>query len=346
MKRPLHIGMIGCGAQGQIHLRILRELGPEMAVVRVVCDLREECLIQARALWPEARYEQDYRDALASGDLDLVIVVTMPNTHATLCLAAFEAGAHVLCEKPFAMNLEEAEAILEGAVRAGKQIQLGTNMRYMPRPQYLRGLVESGEVGEPVFCKVQGSHERPPTLGPHYRLAMSGGGVLASTVIHALDLAMWVGLAPNPVSVSAASRRLFPGKRGRMVSEEIRKNYDAEDLIVGLVRFGDGATYVLEGNWCDDVPDLHGFEMVTTRATLKSVPFSVAVDMEGKVVDKTPAIEEDNWSASIRAQDEDVIQRLGEGRLLEMQDHRQLRNLQKLIDGCYESAHTGREVVF
>ena len=115
MDRPLRIGVIGCGSQGLNHLRAIQELGAEIAEVSAACDLSEERLHQAGKMWPAARLEQDYREALAPGDLDLVIVVTMPNTHATMCLAAFEAGAHVLCEKPLMMNLEEAEAVLEAA---------------------------------------------------------------------------------------------------------------------------------------------------------------------------------------------------------------------------------------
>ena len=114
-----------------------------------------------------------------------------------------------------------------------------------------------------------------------------------------------------------------------------------------MARFDNGATYVLVGNWCDDGrPDLHGFELITTRGTLKSQPFSVVVDEDGKVVDRTPELEDADWSASIRDQDADVIQCLREGRPLKMHDRKQLLNLQKLIDGCYESARTGREVVF
>ena len=89
--RPLHIGVIGCGAQAQNHLSVVRELGDEIARVQVICDLREERLEEGRALWPEARLCRDYREALKDGDLDLVIVVTMPATHAEICLAAFAA---------------------------------------------------------------------------------------------------------------------------------------------------------------------------------------------------------------------------------------------------------------
>ena len=87
--------------------------------------------------------------------------------------------------------------------------------------------------------------------------------------------------------------------------------------------------------------------MITTKGKLNSEPFTVTVDENGQIVDKTPILQENNgWGESIRNQDIDVIQRLREGRPWSMQDHRQLLNLQKLIAGCYKSAKTEREIVF
>ncbi len=346
VESPVKVGVIGCGAQGSNHLNVIKELGTEMAVVSAFCDLSPERLQNAKELWPQAEAANDFKEMLAPGELDLVIVATMPNTHMQMALAALEAGADVLCEKPFMRNVEEAETVLDTAERLGRQVQLGTNMRYMATSRYLHDLVASGEVGIPVYSKVWGCHVNPPWWGPHYYLSSSAGGVLASTLIHALDLAIWVGGSPNPVSVSASMGRLFPGKRGPLASPEIRERFNVEDLFTALVRFDDGSTCVLEGNWCDDRPPPHCFEMVTTKGKINSEPFIVTVDEGGEVVDKTPTLTESSgWGESIRNQDADIIQSLKTGSSWNMQDSRQLLNLQRLIDGCYESARNEREVI-
>ena len=345
--QPIQVGIIGCGAQGKNHLRVIKELGQETAIVSACCDFNPERLQNASDMWPQARATDNFEEMLAPGDLNLVIVATMPNTHMQMALAALEAGADVLCEKPFMRNLEEATAVLDAAEQLGRQVQLGTNMRYMETSRYLHDLVRSGEVGTPVFYKTWGCHVNPPWWGPHYYLTSSAGGVLASTLIHALDLAIWVGGSPNPVSVSASMQCLFPGKRGPLASPEIRERFNVEDLFIGLVRFDDGSTCILEGNWCDDTPPPHHFEMVTTKGKLKSDPFTVTVDQNGEVVNKTPQLHgSSGWGESVRNQDADIIQRLQERIPWSMQDRRQLLNLQKLIDGCYKSAKTEREVVF
>ena len=110
---PVKVGVIGCGAQGKNHLNVIRELPPETAIVSALCDLSPDRLQNAREMWPQARATSDFKEMLAPGELDLVIVATMPNTHMQMALAALEAGADVLCEKPFMRNLEEATAVLD-----------------------------------------------------------------------------------------------------------------------------------------------------------------------------------------------------------------------------------------
>jgi len=372
---PIRIGVVGCGTIAHFHLQAFRELGEEVAAVVALCDLREDRLEQARALFPTARTSRDFRDLLRPGDLDLVLVATMPDTHAAVATAALEAGAHVLCEKPFALNAAQAEEVLEAAEGAGRQFQLCTNMRYLPSSRYLRDLVASGEAGAPLLCKVWSYHLNPPWWTPHYHRPLSGGGVLASTLIHALDLAIWICGSPAPVSVHAAAHRVFPTKRGPLATEEVKTQYDVEDLVSAYVHFDDGTVYALEGNWCYERGDSMGFELITTRATLCNVPFRILIDEQGRVADKTPELEDaafvgekywhltdqiepgkplvipdedflEAWTRSIRDQDADVVQRLRENRPWDLQDRRQLLNLQRLIDACYESARTGRQVHF
>ncbi|MBI2502998.1 MAG: Gfo/Idh/MocA family oxidoreductase [Candidatus Latescibacteria bacterium] len=370
---PVCVGVVGCGTIAQFHFQAVKELGEDTAALVALCDLREERLEQAHQLWPAARLAREVRELMAPGDLDLVIVGTMPHTHASIAIAALEGGAHVLCEKPFAMNAAEGQAILDAAAGAGRQFQLCTNLRYLPTSQYLRELVNSGSVGIPLLCKIWSYHLNPPWWAPHYHRSTSGGGVLASTLIHALDQAIWVSGCPNPLSVQAVARRVFPEKRGPLATGEVRARYDVEDLLSGFVRFDNGMVATLEGNWCYERGDSIGFELVTTQATLSSVPFGVLVDKGGKVVDQTPELAGAEfarrafwhltdqvepgkplevadteliaaWTRSICAQDADAIQRLIQGRPWELQNRRQLLNLQRLIDGCYESAQLGRPV--
>ena len=341
---PIRIGVIGCGTQANVHFGGLKALGEDRATVTALCDLDTERLEAAGQQWPEARKASDYRAMLEGDPLDLVIIATMPNTHCLMATASIESGANVLCEKPFMMNLEEATEVLEKAEQAGRQVQLGTNMRHLPSSQHARKFMAEGALGDPVYLKAWGCHTVPPAWAPHYHLATSGGGVLASTLVHTLDLVMWVSLSPNPVSVSASTSRLFPTKRGPKLGEHVHARYDAEDLLGAFVRFDNGSYLALEGNWCSEVTDFHSFQVTAERGTITGAPFSVLVDEGGEVVDRTPELPGDNWSKSVHAQDAELVDKLLRGERWDLQDTRQLLNLQKVIDACYESARSGREV--
>ena len=157
---------------------------------------------------------------------------------------------------------------------------------------------------------------------------------------------MWVGGSPNPLTVSAATRRLFPGKRGPKVEAAIHARYDAEDLISALVRFDNGTFYSLEGNWCSERTDFHSFELTTTKGTITGEPFAVKVDVEGEITDQTPQLDGDDWSQSVHTQDATLIAQLHAGEPWDMQDARQLLNLQKVVDACYEiGVHGPRDCI-
>lgn len=343
--KPLRVGLIGLGAQGRTHISCLLQLDQGLARSVGLCDLSATTLATAGEHVPDARTETDYRRLLDSVALDLVIISTMPHSHEEICCATFEHGIHVLCEKPFAPDAGQVRRILDAADHHGCQVQLGTNMRYMPRATHLRALIGSGRIGTPLQCLVRGVQGNPPLWGMHHHRAASGGGVLAASTLHNLDLAMWISGSPSPVSVCATMHTQFPAKRGKLMPADSPGSYDVEDLLAALVRFDDGSTFLIEGNWCEDVkPTRVGFELVTTKGTVGSNPFFVARDVDGEPVDETPALPANDWSQSIRDQNLDVITRILEERPLEMHDAHQLLSLQRVIDGCYESASRGREV--
>src|SRR5258706_7307119 len=139
----MQIGIIGAGgATRGIHLPGFELVAD--AEVAVLCDadgdagrttgVRETCT--------------DYRDVLARGDIDAVVVATPNFLHREIVVAALAAGKHVLCEKPLALNRGEAEAMLRAAERAGRVHMTAFTYRFTPAIQYARRLIEKGELGQ------------------------------------------------------------------------------------------------------------------------------------------------------------------------------------------------------
>ena len=161
----LQVGVIGCGAMGKGYFEAYGRM-PELVEVAALCDIKEEALAAAGKRFPGARTAGDFRELLEPGDLDLVSVITLPHTHCEIAVAALEAGAHVLCEKPFAMNVAEADRMLAAAEQGGRMIQVGTNMRHMLEAGMLRELVESGKLGQPTYIRAWTYYPSIPWWGP------------------------------------------------------------------------------------------------------------------------------------------------------------------------------------
>jgi predicted dehydrogenase len=148
--RPVRIGMIGFGAIGREHA----EAASNVAGVRLVavCDRAQPRLDAAKAEF-DARGYLEPAELLADPDVDLVVVGTPPATHAEVVLEALRAGKHVVCEKPFALRLEEVDAMLAAAAENGRRITVYQSRRWDPDFVAVREAVRDGAIGDLFYLE-------------------------------------------------------------------------------------------------------------------------------------------------------------------------------------------------
>ncbi|GAA1793103.1 Gfo/Idh/MocA family protein [Agromyces lapidis] len=148
----LNIGIVGFGARSTLVNEAHRP--GRGSRVTAVCDLSERSRAEARAALPEASVTDSLDELLASG-IDAVMVLTPDHQHAPVAIAALEAGVPVFCEKPLAVTVEDADAILETARRTGTRLYVGHNMRHMSVVLLMRRLILEGRIGEvkAVWCR-------------------------------------------------------------------------------------------------------------------------------------------------------------------------------------------------
>lgn len=147
---PIRIGVIGAGGIFRTrHLPGLRAIdGVELAAV---CNRSEASSEQARSEWGFERIAADWESLVAADDVDAVMIGTWPYTHRAMSVAALEAGKHVFCQARMAMDLPEAEAMHAAAERHPDRVGLICPPPHrMPYEPYLRGVLERGELGEPL----------------------------------------------------------------------------------------------------------------------------------------------------------------------------------------------------
>lgn len=253
----MRVGIIGLG-MGKGHIRGYAT-HPQAEVV-AIADIDEKRLAEVR---DEHDIQGRYTDAMqmiAAENLDIVSVATPNKFHKAYTIAAFEAGCHVLCEKPMAMNAEEGRAMLEAAKKAGKRLMINFSFRFSEPSFALKAQVDSGILGDVYFARTIWHRRRGiPRFGGWFgQKALSGGGPLIDLGVHRLDLALWLMGYPKPTWVMASTYNPIATR----LAEEAGVKYDVEDLAVALIKFENGATIEVEASWATNIREK---ELMETR---------------------------------------------------------------------------------
>nr|NNM91062.1 Gfo/Idh/MocA family oxidoreductase [Bacilli bacterium] len=247
------VGIIGCGgiALGK-HLPALAK----QARVKLVafCDLNREKAERAAKEYgvDDAKVYTDYLDLLADSSIRVIHVCTPNASHATISIAALEAGKDVLCEKPMAKTSLEAKAMVEAAKRTGRKLCIGYQNRYRADAQFLKQACEQGELGEIYYAKAQAVRRRAvPTWGVFLDEEQQGGGPLIDIGTHALDLTLWMMDNYKPKAVMGTSFHKLGQKKdaANAWGSWDPEKFTVEDSAFGFIVMENGATIVLESSW-------------------------------------------------------------------------------------------------
>jgi predicted dehydrogenase len=344
MEDKVRIGIIGSGGIARAaHLPGYQAV--EAADVVAVCDVmpgRAEAFAKEHDI-PNAY--SNYEEMLEKEDLDGVSVCTPNYAHKDAAIAALEAGAHVLCEKPMAMNLTEAREMAAAAEEAGKILQIGLNWRFTSEAQTLRRYVEAGDFGEIYYGEATVLRRRGiPSWGVFTQKSLQGGGALIDVGVHALDLTMWLMGNPKPVSVTGVTYQAF-GKRDDVVNPWgpwDTSLFDVDDMGIGLIRFDNGASLVLRASWAANLEASHGNRVLGTHGGAQTMPIKVFTEQHGALVDVTPTS-----LPEVRAHTEEIRHFIAciQGEQQPIVKVQQVLDVQAVLDAVYASAESGHEVV-
>ena len=188
MSSTLGAAVVGTGFGVITHARALAAAGIE---VRALVGRDPDKTAQRAALYGIPHSTTDRAEAFARDDVEIVAVTTPPHTHAEIVLDAVAAGKHVLCEKPFARDLDQAREMLRAAEGAGVVHLLGTEFRFAPGQALLTRTVRSGAIGEPRFflfvLQLPTLHDAAAEMPAWWDDAAQGGGWLGAHGTHVID---------------------------------------------------------------------------------------------------------------------------------------------------------------
>ena len=249
----VRIGIIGCGGiANNKHMPALHRL-PDVELV-AFCDIIVERAEKAAKEYgvEGAKVYEDYKELLKDETIDVVHVLTPNREHSFITVDALEAGKHVMCEKPMAINTEEAQKMLDAAKRTGKKLTIGYQNRYRPDSWYLKRACDNGDLGEIYYAKAHAIRRRAvPTWGVFLNEEEQGGGPLIDIGTHALDLTLWTMNNYEPKMVVGSVYKKLGDQResGNAWGDWDPEEFTVEDSAFGYIVMKDGATIVLESSW-------------------------------------------------------------------------------------------------
>ncbi len=200
----MRVAMIGYGFMGAAHSQGWRVAPrffdlPEAPEMSLLVGRTPDAVAAAAGKWGWEESGTDWREAIARDDIDVIDIVTPGDSHAEIAIAALEAGKHVLCEKPLANTVAEAERMADAAEAAaarGVFAMLGHTYRRLPATAFARDLVAAGRLG--TIQQVRASYLQDWLIDPATPLAwrlqkdLAGSGALGDIGAHIIDLTQWI----------------------------------------------------------------------------------------------------------------------------------------------------------
>jgi predicted dehydrogenase len=232
----IRLGFVGTGWIGRNRMAAMLATGEADAAA--ICDPDPKMVRQAKALAPLA-LETESLEAMLALDLDGVVIATPSALHADQCVAAFQAGASVFCQKPLGRNAAEVEAVLDAARRADRLLGVDLSYRHTAAMRAIRERVRGGELGRAFAADFVFHNAYGPQSGWFWDPELSGGGCLIDLGVHLVDLALWLFDFPGVEDARATLLR-----DGRRVHDG-----EVEDFALGEFTLASGVHVRIACSW-------------------------------------------------------------------------------------------------
>ncbi|MCE5188788.1 MAG: Gfo/Idh/MocA family oxidoreductase [Eubacteriales bacterium] len=352
------VGMIGCGGIATAkHMPGLVKAG---AKITALYDVNQKSAQDAAQKFGTDAVVYETVDALlANKEITAVHICTPNKTHADLAVRAMQAGKHVMCEKPMAMNAIEAARMLEVSRNTNRKLTIGYQGRFRKEVQLLKEMCMSDQLGEIYFARAHALRRRGvPTWGVYQDSSLQGGGCLIDIGTHALDLVLWLMDNYEPEYVIGNTYRKIID---RPTDANVWGTWNSallnvEDSAFAMLRMKNGATVELECSWainCRNAVESN-VTLAGTKAgadTIKGLKINGAsggslyindIDTNNKSGTSFDVVNIDDPGSKEIAVWVDAIKNDRPPLVLP----EQALMVARIIDGIYESSKTGRPVNF
>ncbi len=254
--KPLNVAVVGYGFMGKAHANAYRKVNqfyPDLEhrpVLKALCARNEERARPFADNWGFESIETDWRRLIERDDIDVIDICSPNDTHVDMAIAAAEAGKWVLCEKPLARNVPEAERMVTAIEKAGVPNMVWFNYRRVPAIALARQVVEEERIGRPFHYRA--TYLQDWTIAEDVPLGgeclwrldvdVAGSGVTGDLLAHSIDTAMWLN---GGITKVVGDTETFIKERVHQVTGEKQK-VGIDDACMFLARFANGSMGTFE----------------------------------------------------------------------------------------------------
>ena len=294
MSEKIKAAIIGTGGISNSHMAGYKKR-QDVEVV-ACCDIDFEKAKRYAAAYGIPHVYGSYDEMLKNEKLDCVSVTTWNAAQKCATIAALNAGVNVLCEKPMAMNADEAREMAEVAKRNNKLLMIGFVRRYGNDAAVVKKFIDAGEMGDIYYAKATYLRRNGCPGRWFGDKEYSGGGPLIDLGVHVMDLVRYLAGNPKPVSAYGFTfdklgyGRAEGGQSWIGTESGIEFKYNVEDFAGAIIKFDNGLTLSLESSFNLNIKnDVGNIELFGTKSGCKLDPsVELFSDMAGMLVDIKP----------------------------------------------------------
>lgn len=331
--KKIRVAIIGCGYIADYHVRGLQTI-PEVEIV-VVASQRIESAKAFAEKYQIGEATTDVPGLYNRTDIDVAIISTPNKFHAPFAIGFLNGGKDVFLEKPMAMSAEEGQTIKQAADANNKLVMSGHMWRFDTDVNYVKDVVDSGQLGSIIKTKGYGIHENWGPAGWFAKKELAGGGALADMGVHAIDTARYILGDPMPKKVYA--------KIGTYYGD-----FDVDDSGIIMISWDNGTESIIESGWWQ--PHMDGPEAATglygTKGYANVFPTYLKYKLgglPGKFDAKLPVKKEHCEQPMYKRQMEHFIDCI-RTRKQPVPGFTEGQIILEIVDAAYKSAQTGEVV--
>jgi predicted dehydrogenase len=292
------------------------------------------------------KYFTDYRRVLELPEVDVVLIGVPNDLHAGIVVDCARAGKHAIIEKPFCMNMDEADRMIAACREARVKLMYAEELCFTPKYVRAKNLIDEGAIGRLYLIKQSEKHS-----GPHsdwfWDVDRSGGGVLLDMGCHGIEFARWILGKPPVKSVYSQVGTYVHRDRTR-----------GDDNSILIIEFQGGATALIEDSWAkeggmDDTAEFYGSAGViyadvlrgSSLVTFSKAGYGYAVEKAASTAGWTFTMYEEAWNYGF-PQELDHFIRCVKDDLVPLETGEDGRAVLEILFAAYESAATGTKIEF